>query len=412
MGVRHGDHQHPVVVVAAFGAPEHAHGGGEGLALGLEPRDGWAQERVEVDVVEAKLLAGEEGVDLAAVLGHLAQARERELDRLAGVLAHHAQAVVDDVRLDVLEDAALGVGVAQRHLVEGDVDALLVAALGDSRLERDSEERLVVRPHRRAREGDGRAVRELGDLARPRAVVGEVVDLVEDEHHATAVSLGDVAVALERRVAAAPARVLVGGDEQVGARVLGERAGRVGDAERDRRGAEVGEEAGERLAVGVLVAEVAARHEHDDAPRHAARAGDEEGSEGGDRLAVAGHEDAEVVPVAAPQGVGELAEERHLPAAKRKPTDRRDAGKRDAGRLSVGGSLGHRTLGYGAWVGGWGWRAPRRPPLPLRPSRGLRSGPPLRAWGEVADRPEGESPPAPQYRRRESNPHVLANSRF
>ena len=139
--VAHPDDEHLVV---ARGRVQHpARAGvvaGESAALLGEALEGRPEQRVEVDLVEAELLAREEGVDVARRLGHLAELREREVHLLACVGPHHAHRVVHHVRVDALEDAALGVGLAHAHLVERLV-VLEAVVIGG---ERDAEEGLVV----------------------------------------------------------------------------------------------------------------------------------------------------------------------------------------------------------------------------------------------------------------------------
>ena len=182
-------------------------------------------------------------------------------------------------------------------------------------------------------------MRESLDGARPRPVGGEVVDLVEHEER-----LRLPAVVDERVVAALARGVLVRRHDHLDVEVLEEHPVRVRHAEADGRGSEVVEDARELVAVGVLVAEVAAGDEHHEAVRDAERPGDEEARERGDGLAVARHEDAERVPLVGLERLGPGAQEGGLPVAEREAVAQLDAGDR-GGRLGDGCRGGARRRG-------------------------------------------------------------------
>jgi hypothetical protein len=284
--VAHRDHQHLVVADRPPAArPLRIISRWSSVRFSLEPREGRAEEGLEVDLVEAELPPGEVDVHVVRGLGRdLAEVRERELDLLAGVAVDHLDGVVHDVGVDALEDAALGVGVAHGDLVERLVVLRAVGVLGH----RHPEQRLVVRADRGAGEGDAGGVGE--PLDRPAPTSRRRRGGGPRRTRTAPCSSGSSEQGV---VAALAAGVLVGGDDELGVEVLEEHPVGVGHAEGAGRRAEVPEHLRERAGVGVLVAEVAARDEHHHAVGDAEGAGDEEGRERGDGLAVARDEHAE-----------------------------------------------------------------------------------------------------------------------
>ena len=333
MGVAHRDDEHLVVAVARPAAGAR-HLAGQRAAFLREPLEGRAEQRLEVDLVEAELAPGEVGVHVAAGLGVVAEGGERDLHLLARVRPDHPHGVVHHVGVDALEDAALGVRLAHADLVER------VVVLEALRVDRDgdAEERLRVAAHRGARERHRGGVGELLDGLRPRPVVGQVVDLVEHEER-----LVSLAVLDERLVATLPGGVLVGSDHDLSVEVLEEDPVRVGRAEGHGLGAEPVEDLRQFVGVGVLVAEVAAGDEHDEPVGDAQRPRDDVARQRRDGLAVAGYEHAERVPLGPAQQLRPALQEDPLALPQREPVPQADAGQGDAG----GGVRGERSGGRG-----------------------------------------------------------------